>query len=545
MSCLAGIRMSQISPLWQVFSSVRGYVWRDKFYGTVYTERDTLHIEPLLNVGPVNTKHLRGVVRPVNAYVYRVFSRQRQTQRDKPKRSLKRRRQIRAYRRQRRLRGRGRGRGRQRRSHHWRRLKLWSWLVKQRRGGGRRQGRKCRSCGLLLIADQTFYREVGEGSVKGSVLQMLYHARELNKLMERQDYDQDGHGDCVGVHVTGLGVIKSPTSYNNILDTNTSSVSPESYLKTFSQYQLDGYCLAILFSSRKFPGKVLGLSWRAADTTQAGICQTRANVGSAERPEMLNLNSLFITMRTQHMARIPLRMGVLNLAHEVHHSLGAEHDPESGQCAGRYLMSRYSGSGVHRDNEEISSCTARRVRKVVESQGSCLVTRPPVSQCGNGLVEAGEECDCGDQESCVQARSDCVPPGLRRAELQCTVRRSSHHQPRLSECSRFGLSSCSCPQVTSNSLHCNTCCEDRTRQCQPVEDWAVRLFDEMQHYLARICWAHTVVTCMRGQPRYQDLLTRLSTSSSTIKPATTRVFCLKTGYDSNCWQIPFSCDEQR
>ena len=529
----------------QVFSSVRGYVWRDKFYGSVYTERDTLHIEPLLNVGPVNTKHVRGVVRPVNAYVYRVFSRHRQRERDKPRRSTQttqRRRQIRAYRRQRRLRWRRRARGRQRRSHHWRKLKLWSWLVKQRRAGGRRSGRKCRSCGLLLIADHTFYREVGEGSVKGSVLQMLYHARELNKLMEQQDYDQDGRADCLGVHVSGLGVIKSETSHHNILDTNTSSVSPASYLKTFSQYQLDGYCLAILFSSRQFPGKVLGLSWRAAATTQAGICQTRANVGTEERPELLNLNSLFITMRTRHMARIPLRMGVLNLAHEVHHSLGAEHDPESGECAGRFLMSRYSGSGVHRDNERISACTAARVRRVVEDQGSCLVTRPPVSQCGNGLVEAGEECDCGDQETCVRARSDCVPPGLRRAELQCTVRPSPGQ---LTECSRFGLSSCSCPQVRSNSLHCHTCCEDQTRQCRPVEDWAVRLFDEMQHYLARLCWARSVSTCMVGRARYQDLLTRLSTSSATISPATTRVFCLKTGYDSNCWQIPFSCDEQR
>ena len=197
----------------------------------------------------------------------------------------------------------------------------------------------------------------------------------------------------------------------------------------------------------------------------------------------------------------------------------------------------------------ISACTARRVRSVLALQGSCLTTRPPGSQCGNGLVDPGEECDCGDGESCVRARSGCVPPGLRRAELQCTVRRRRDKQRdrqrvRLSSCSRFGLSECSCPQVRSNSLHCNTCCGDQTRQCRPVEDWAARLFDEMQHYLARICWARTVVACMRSQPRYQDLLTRLSSSPANMSPASTKVFCLKTGYDSNCWQIPFSCDEQ-
>ena len=44
--------------------------------------------------------------------------------------------------------------------------------------------------------------------------------------------------------------------------------------------------------------------------TRAGICGTRTEVGEGERR---NLNSLFITMRTRHMKRIPLRMGLLNL----------------------------------------------------------------------------------------------------------------------------------------------------------------------------------------------------------------------------------------
>ena len=40
----------------QVHSSVRGYVWRGKFYGTVITPEDTLHVEPLAHTGPVNTR---------------------------------------------------------------------------------------------------------------------------------------------------------------------------------------------------------------------------------------------------------------------------------------------------------------------------------------------------------------------------------------------------------------------------------------------------------------------------------------------------------
>ena len=331
--------------------------------------------------------------------MYRVFSKQRYY--NKYSKKVKRRRHV-----NRRL--------RYRRSH------LWRSNAKLRRSQRyrRHDAPVCRSCGLLLVADSSFYREVGERSVKGTVMQLLYHVRELNILLRQQDYDKDGHADCVGVHVAGVGVIKSKFSSSNILDTGSRGhMSPNSYLKTFSRYQLDGYCLAILFSSKVFAGKVLGLSWRADNVTRAGICQSRTNVGSPERLEMLNLNSLFITMRTKHMDRIPLRMGVLNLAHEVLHSFGASHDPDTVECGARYIMSRYSGSGVHHNNELISPCTGRSVAAVLRSaqMTQCLVTRSHGHQgyCGDGQLDNGEQCDCGDTETCVQARSPCVPPGLR------------------------------------------------------------------------------------------------------------------------------------
>lgn len=39
-------------------SGVRGYVWKDKFYGTVVTRQDTLYIEPLSTTGPINSRLL-------------------------------------------------------------------------------------------------------------------------------------------------------------------------------------------------------------------------------------------------------------------------------------------------------------------------------------------------------------------------------------------------------------------------------------------------------------------------------------------------------
>jgi len=81
----------------------------------------------------------------------------------------------------------------------------------------KRSAGSCRSCSLLLIADSSFYEEVGEMSVKQSVMQMLLHVREANVLMRRQDFDRDGASDCIGVHVSGIGVITSNMSVDNLL----------------------------------------------------------------------------------------------------------------------------------------------------------------------------------------------------------------------------------------------------------------------------------------------------------------------------------------
>ena len=63
-----------------------------------------------------------------------------------------------------------------------------------------------------------------------------------------------------------------------------------------------------------------------------------------------SFNALFVSTRSQQQPRIPLRMSVLNLVHELMHSFGAKHDPPADQvprCTprdaqlnGRFLMSR-------------------------------------------------------------------------------------------------------------------------------------------------------------------------------------------------------------
>ena len=63
-----------------------------------------------------------------------------------------------------------------------------------------------------------------------------------------------------------------------------------------------------------------------------------------------SFNCLFISMKSLQQTRIPLRMAVLNLVHELMHAFGAQHDPdktERPECtpsdsveSGRFLMSK-------------------------------------------------------------------------------------------------------------------------------------------------------------------------------------------------------------
>ena len=83
-------------------------------------------------------------------------------------------------------------------------------------------------------------------------------------------------------------------------------------------------------------------------------------------------------MKSLQQSRIPLRMAVLNLVHELMHAFGAQHDPdavERAECTpanseedGRFLMSKYSNNGRKHNHELVSPCTQQSVAAVLQSQ---------------------------------------------------------------------------------------------------------------------------------------------------------------------------------
>jgi hypothetical protein len=99
------------------------------------------------------------------------------------------------------------------------------------------------------------------------------------------------------------------------------------------------------------------------------------------------------------------------MAHEMGHNFGMEHDTENCKCPEERCLMAPASSTMK--PSFWSSCSLEYLALAFEhGMDYCLRNRPralfdgPV--CGNGFVEAGEECDCGLAEHCD---NPCCDPG--------------------------------------------------------------------------------------------------------------------------------------
>lgn len=125
-------------------------------------------------------------------------------------------------------------------------------------------------------------------------------------------------------------------------------------------------------------------------------------------------------------------------AHETGHTFGAVHDctdqncPVSGSrqsccplsrsscsAGGQFMMNPSTGRGI----TQFSPCSIGNICSALRSRmvrDSCLTDNRNVqtvtgSQCGNGIVETGEDCDCGGEQGCRDNRC-CNPRTCRFVE---------------------------------------------------------------------------------------------------------------------------------
>jgi hypothetical protein len=155
----------------------------------------------------------------------------------------------------------------------------------------------------------------------------------------------------------------------------------------------------------------VGLAWRGM------LCRTGAgnSKDSSGQNETVAATNVVVKADTEWQI----------FAHETGHTFGAVHDcvqqtcPVSSssqaccplsqsQCdaGGKYIMNPSTGTGI----VDFSPCSIGNICSGLKSnqiKGTCLTDNKNVqtdvdigSQCGNGIVEAGEDCDCGGADGC-------------------------------------------------------------------------------------------------------------------------------------------------
>lgn len=206
----------------------------------------------------------------------------------------------------------------------------------------------------------------------------------------------------------------------------------------------------------------VGLAWRGQ------LCREGASEANDESGNNETVAAANVVVRTSAEWQI--------FAHETGHTFGAVHDCTEIECPvstnaqpccplsssscnadGKFIMNPSTGEGV----TDFSPCSIGNICSGLSRNidGDCLTDNRDVgtftdAQCGNGIVEDGEDCDCGGADECTD--NDCCNPDT------CKFRDGAVCDPINEDCC---TDQC---QFASRG----TVCRDSTGQCDPEETCA-------------------------------------------------------------------------
>ncbi|KAI4872957.1 hypothetical protein NFI96_023641 [Prochilodus magdalenae] len=330
------------------------------------------------------------------------------------------------------------------------------------------------SCLLHLHVDHLFYQRFG--SVEAVVAQVATHMKAVNEIYDKADFD--------GIDLINFKFASEKDPSDPLQETY---IGPEKLLSLYSETNWDNYCLSYLLTNRDFNG-VLGLAWEGKPNDWGGICSKHLRLKDGR---MSSLNTGLITIKNYGHYLLP-KFVQLTFAHELGHSLGAPHD-EGLDCGdieitkgrGRFLMFPHATDNVLENSDRFSPCSLHHISQLLKiKKDICfVVSDQPI--CGNQILEKGEECDVGHNESdpcCYSSRGpagsqcklkptvQCSPSQGRCCTSGCLFKNAGLTCEEDSECrlkSACTGSSASCPKAAAKPNI--TICSLGTRVCHNGE----------------------------------------------------------------------------
>ncbi|XP_048517768.1 disintegrin and metalloproteinase domain-containing protein 10 isoform X3 [Dendroctonus ponderosae] len=224
------------------------------------------------------------------------------------------------------------------------------------------------------------------------------------------------------------------------------NIDVSNFLNIHSLGNHEDFCLAYVFTYRDFTGGTLGLAWVAsASGASGGICEKyktyTETIGGMYQSTKRSLNTGIITF-VNYNSRVPPKVSQLTLAHEIGHNFGSPHDfPQEcrpGGLNGNFIMFASATSGDRPNNSKFSSCSIGNISNVLDAiddnkKRNCF-TASAGAFCGNKIVEAGEECDCGYDDNECQDKC-CYPRIISIEDRQRNINATGCRRPRGTECS--------------------------------------------------------------------------------------------------------------